>query len=90
MAHTKSAKKSISVIAEKKKRNRSVNRSLKTNIMKAEDLIDDGEQQLAEEAVLKAKISLDKAAQKGMIHWKNAAHRKSKLMKKFNTAFPAG
>jgi len=90
LAHTKSAKKSIGIIAERRMKNRSINRSLKTNVQKAESLIDDGEQQLAEDAVLKAKVALDKAAQKGIIHKKNAAHRKSNLMKRLNAAFKSG
>lgn len=89
MAHSKSAKKSIVLSEEQRKRNRSINRSLKTSIGNAERLIDSGEKEPASEAVRKASISLDKAAQKQIIHWKNAARRKSQLMKKFNTAFPA-
>jgi small subunit ribosomal protein S20 len=40
----------------------------------------------AEAAVKVAMVTLDKAAQKGVIHHKNAARRKSRLMKQLNTA----
>ncbi|MGH2370859.1 MAG: 30S ribosomal protein S20, partial [Chloroflexota bacterium] len=36
-------------------------------------------------AVLRAIRELDKAAQKGIIHRNNAARRKSRLMKRFNS-----
>ncbi len=89
MAHTKAAKKSIGIIEELRKRNRSINSTIKTYFGKAEALIDSGEEEPAREAVLKATAYLDKAAQKKVVHWKTAARRKSRLMKKLNTAFPA-
>ncbi len=87
MAHIKSAKKSIRIIAERRSRNRSVSSALKTAIIKAEELIVDKELEPAREAVKQATIALDRAAQKGIIHSNNAARRKSRLMKKFNAAF---
>ena len=41
---------------------------------------------MAKEAVVVAISSLDKAAEKGIIHPNNAARRKSRLMKKLNEA----
>ena len=87
MAHTKSAKKSIRIISEKRSRNRSVTSALKTSIGKAEKLIEDNELEQAREAVKQATTALDKAAQKGVIKSNNAARHKSRLMKKFNAAF---
>lgn len=87
MAHTKSAKKSIRIIGERRRRNRSINSAVKTSIIKAEELILDKELEPAREAVKQATIALDRAAQKGIIHSNNAARRKSRLMKRFNTAF---
>ena len=87
LAHTRSAKKMIHVIAEQRTRNRSAKSSVNTYIIKAEKLIADKEVEPAKEAVKKASIALDKAAQKGMIHPNNAARHKSRLMKKFNIAF---
>ena len=59
---------------------------VKTNIIKAEKLIFSGELKPAQESVQTAVTSLDKAAEKGMIHQNNAARRKSRLMKKLNQA----
>jgi small subunit ribosomal protein S20 len=87
LAHTKSAKKSIRIIGERRRRNRSINSAVKTSIIKAEELILDKELEPAREAVKQATIALDRAAQKGIIHSNNAARRKSRLMKRFNTAF---
>lgn len=87
LAHTKSAKKSIRIIGERRRRNRSINSAVKTSITKAEELILDKELEPAREAVKQATIALDRAAQKGIVHSNNAARRKSRLMKKFNAAF---
>ena len=46
----------------------------------------DNEVEQAEEAVRVAVIALDKAARKGAIHPRNAARRKSRLMKRLNAA----
>ncbi|GAI15224.1 unnamed protein product, partial [marine sediment metagenome] len=56
----------------------------KTNITKAERLIFSGELESAQKAVVAAISSLDKAAEKGVIHPNNAARRKARLMKKLN------
>jgi small subunit ribosomal protein S20 len=56
----------------------------KTNITKAERLIFMGDLKAAQEAVVVAITSLDKAAEKGIIHRNSAARRKSRLMKKLN------
>ncbi|MFC1848183.1 30S ribosomal protein S20 [Chloroflexota bacterium] len=87
MAHTKSAKKSIRLIEERRKRNKSVNSDLKTTIGKAEKLILSKEVDPAKEAVRRATVAIDKAAKKRVIHANNASRRKSNLMKKLNAAF---
>ncbi len=74
-------------VAERRRlRNKSIRSLAKTNITKAERLIFSGEPGLAREAVVVAISSLDKAAEKGVIHPNNAARRKSRLMKKLNEA----
>jgi len=74
-------------VAEKRQlRNKSVRSLCKTDITKAERLIFSGELEAAKQAVAEAIISLDKAAEKGIIHPNNAARRKSRLMKKLNEA----
>jgi small subunit ribosomal protein S20 len=59
---------------------------VKTSVTKAERLIFSGELESARRAVIAAISSLDKAAEKGVIHPNNAARRKSRLMKKLNEA----
>jgi small subunit ribosomal protein S20 len=67
-------------------RNKSMRSQCKTYIDKAERLLSSGELETAEKAVLTAVSSLDKAAEKGIIHQNNAARRKSRLLKKLNQA----
>ena len=55
-------------------------------VSKAEELVFSGKLNEAQSAVTTAVSSLDKAAQKGVIHPNNAARRKSRLMKKLNQA----
>ena len=86
MPSTKSAEKEMRVAERRRMRNKSVRSLVKTNINKAERLIFSGELESAQGAVTAAIISLDKAAEKGIIHPNNAARRKSRLMKKLNEA----
>ncbi len=86
MPHSKSAQKQVRVAEKRQLRNKSVRSLCKTNITKAERLIFSGELEAAKQAVAEAIISLDKAAEKGVIHPNNAARRKSRLMKKLNEA----
>lgn len=67
-------------------RNKSVRSLSKTLILKAEGLIFSGELERGREAVVAANSTLDKVAEKGVIHRNNAARRKSRLMKKLNEA----
>lgn len=86
MPQSKSAQKQVRVSEKRQLRNKSVRSLCKTDITKAERLIFSGELEAAKQAVAEAIISLDKAAEKGIIHPNNAARRKSRLMKKLNEA----
>jgi len=86
LPHTKSAQKQVRVAERRQLRNKSIHSLCKTNITKAEKLIFSGELELAKQAVVAAISSLDKAAEKGVIHPNNAARRKSRLMKKLDEA----
>ena len=86
MPVTKSAEKQVRVAERRQLRNKSIRSLCKTNITKAEKLIFSGEFEVAQKAVVAAISSLDKAAEKGVIHANNAARRKSRLMKKLNEA----
>lgn len=86
MPATKSAQKQVRVSERRRLRNKSIRSQCKTDITKAEGLIFSGELELAQKAVIDAVSSLDKAAEKGVIHPNNAARRKSRLMKKLSEA----
>ena len=86
MPGSKSAQKQARVAEKRRLRNKSTRRLCKTNVTKAERLIFSRELELAKQAVVAAISSLDKAAEKGVIHPNNAARRKSRLLKKLNEA----
>ncbi len=86
MPGSKSAQKQARVAGRRQLRNKSVRSLCKTNITKAERLIFSGELELAKQAVVAAISSLDKAAEKGVIHANNASRRKSRLMRKLTEA----
>jgi len=81
-----SARKQVRVTQKRRLRNKSVRSLTKTNIIKAEGFVFSGKLEEAQDAVVAAISSLDKAAEKGIIHPNNAARRKSRLMKKLNKA----
>ena len=82
----KSAEKRVRASVRKQLRSKSSRSQAKTNIIKAEKLIFSGELDEAQGAVVAAISSLDKAAEKGIIHANSAARRKARLMKKLNKA----
>ena len=88
MPVTKSAQKQVRVSERRQLQNKPTRSLCKTNITKAENLIFSGELEAAQKAVVAAISSLDKAAEKGIIHPNNAARRKSRLVKKLNEAQP--
>ena len=86
MPITKSAQKQVRVSERKRLRNQPIRSQCKTSITKAEKLIFSGKMDEAAAAVAEAVSTLDKAAEKGVIHANNAARRKSRLLKKLNSA----
>ena len=82
----RSAEKAARVASRRQERNKSIRSQVKTNITKAEKLIFTGEMEAARGAVAEAVSSLDKAAEKKVLHGNNAARRKSRLLKKLNQA----
>ena len=86
MPSRKSVQKRVRVAEKRRLRNKSIHSQTKTYITKAEKLIFSGELEAAQGAVATVIRSLDKAAEKGIIHPNNAARRKSRLMKKLNKA----
>ena len=82
MANIKSAIKRNKQNEKKRIRNRVVRGSTRTQIKKAQILIEEGDVKGSAEAVMLAISALDKAAAKGVIHMNNAARRKSRLVKR--------
>ena len=84
MANHKSALKRIRQTAKRTEFNRAFRSRARTFVKKARLAIDDGNAKSAEEATRLAIQELDKTASKGVIHKRNAARRKSRLMKQLN------
>jgi small subunit ribosomal protein S20 len=87
VANTKSALKKIRVSEKRRARNRPVRTAVKNVIRKAQEAIEDAAAEpTTAEAVVAAISQLDRAARKGVIHANNAARRKSRLVKRLNSA----
>ncbi len=86
MANIKSSAKRARQNEKRRTENRYFRTTARTQIKKARTQIDHKDLVGAETSVLEAAQSLDKAAQKGVIHPNNAARRKSRLMKALNKA----
>lgn len=74
------------VARRRQQQNKPVRSQAKTMVKRAEELVFSGRLNEAQGAVTTAISSLDRAAQKGVIHPNNAARRKARLMKKLNKA----
>lgn len=85
MANIKSQKKRILTNEKARQRNRAVKSSLKTAVKRVSSAVDAGDADGAKTAALEASRLLDKAASKGVIHSRQAANRKSGIMKLANS-----
>lgn len=83
MANIKSQKKRILTNAKATERNKAVKSELRTRIKNATDTVGTSENT---EALRLAVKRLDMAASKRVIHPKQAARKKSRLMKKINAS----
>ena len=81
MANIKSQIKRNRQNEKRRINNRNVRGAARTAVNQARAAFDEGAPE-TKEAVLKAISTLDKAAEKGVIHKNNAARRKGRLMKK--------
>ena len=70
----------------KKRNNQPLRSKARSAISKVRNLITEGELDAAEESITDAYKALDKAAQRGVIHHKNAARSKSRIIKTLNKA----
>ena len=83
MPNIKSAKKRVKVSVKKAGQNKNEISNMKTVIKKADAAILNNAAD-KDEAVRAAIKTVDKAASKGLIHKKNAAHKKAALASKLN------
>jgi small subunit ribosomal protein S20 len=84
MANHKSAIKRIRQTAKRRAYNRTWRSRARTFVKKARTAHSGTDLNAAVEATRVAVAELDKAASKGVIHKRNAARRKSRLMKQLN------
>ncbi len=84
MANIKSQKKRILTNEKAHQRNKAYKSALKTAIKKVHVAIEANDADAAKAAAVEASALLDKAASKGIIHKKQAANRKSGIMKAAN------
>ena len=80
------AAKSQRVAERKRQLKRPIRSKAKTFVRRARLSIDSGDMEAAESATMQAITALDKAAQKGAVHKRNAARRKSRLARRLNAA----
>jgi len=84
LANIKSAKKQMRQNEKRRVRNRMVRSKARTYVRKANEAILEGDLTSAVASVQAAMSQLDKAAQKGVLHRKNADRRKARLAKKLH------
>lgn len=84
MANHKSALKRIRQSEKRRLLNRHFRNRARTFVKKARVGIESGDVAIAREATIKAVRDLDMAASRGTIHPRNAARRKSRLMKQLH------
>lgn len=86
MANHKSAIKRIRSSERKRLQNRIVRGRARTAVKRVRQALEGGDVAGAQQSILVAIRSLDKAVSKGVLHRNNAARRKSRLMKAFHRA----
>ena len=81
MATHKSAVKRHRQSLVRRERNRTTRAGVKTEIKKAQTALTQGDQNSSRSALKAAESTLSKAARKGVIHWKTAQRKISRLAK---------
>lgn len=89
MANKKSSKKDLRRIAKRTVRNKNTKTSLKTFVKKVKVAATGTDTAAVQVALTAAVKSLDKAAQRGLIHKNAAARRKARVAKAANKALLA-
>lgn len=86
MANHKSAIKRHKQSLKRAGRNRTMKTRIRNVVKEVRTAIRENDQQKAGELLSAATSTLDKAATKGVVHWKNAARKISRLAKALNAA----
>jgi len=84
LPNTKSAAKRVELTRKRTIRNASIKSAVKTAIRKYEEALVNASREVAQTALRKALVALDKAVTKGVLHKNAAARKKSRLTKRFN------
>ncbi len=84
MANHKSAIKRHKQSIKRNARNRSVRTHIKNVVKEVRTGVQNADKQAAQESLVHAMSELDKSASKGVIHWKKAARKISRLTKAVN------
>ena len=84
MANTPSAKKRIRQNMKRRIRNKTVRTRTRSYIRRAQVAIEEGNPEVAAEAVKTAVSEIDRAKSKGVMHRKSADRYKSRLMKRLS------
>jgi len=79
LAHHKQALKRHRQSLKARSRNRAVKSHVKNAVKDVRFAVNNKNKEEAQEALIKANSVLEKAATKGVIHWRNAARRISRL-----------
>ena len=89
MPRTKTARKADRASKRKQARNRSIKSAVKTYITRIEKLIYDNDLEKAQAVASVTMSTIDKAAQKKILHPNTASRQKSRLTTKLNKALAA-
>ena len=84
MPNIKSAIKRDALSKARNAKNKAEKSALKTNLKKFEAAVAEGNREAAATTYKVAVKSVDRAAQKGLIHKNTAAHKKSSMAQKIN------
>ncbi len=84
MANIKSAKKRVLVNQVRAERNKAIKSGVKTAVKKVIAAIDANDKAAAQEALLAATATIDKAASKGVYHKNTASRKISRLAQAVN------
>ena len=84
VANHKSAIKRHRQSIKRNARNRAARTRMKNLVKEVRTAISAGDKATAEQALKGATVALDKSASKGVIHWKKAARKVSRLAKAVN------